>query len=68
MTTNIDPITIGVELKDEIAEAFRIASAEALDSYAGFARKAIVAALREGGHLEPLPTPRRHRVKRREAA
>lgn len=68
MTTNIDPITIGVELKDEIAEAFRTASAEALDSYAGYARKAIVAALREAGHLEPLPAPRRHRGPRRQGA
>jgi hypothetical protein len=60
-----DCYVLSVVLPGNIGDALDRAAGECLTSRAGHARRLLAAALRESGHLAPLPTPRRYRAQRR---
>lgn len=52
-------------LDPALCSALDQAARDARDTRAGYLRRIIIESVRLSGHLDPVPTPRRHRVKRR---
>lgn len=55
-------------LDGALCSALDQAARDGRDSRAGYLRRIIVESLRTSGHLDPIPTPRRYRAKRRSEA
>ncbi|CAM3051318.1 hypothetical protein JHFBIEKO_4423 [Methylobacterium mesophilicum] len=54
-----------VWLDPDLGSALDRAARDARDTRAGLLRRIILESVRLSGHLDPAPTARRHRVKRR---